>query len=72
MTRVSLGKSLKPAAADEGAVSGAVTEDDGCGTGRPPAFEVVMFFERSKVPATRAGHHRRARRRLAARRCGRG
>ncbi len=52
VTRVSLGKSLKPAAADEGAVSGAVTEDDGCGTGRPPAFEVVMFFERSKVPAS--------------------
>jgi Tfp pilus assembly protein PilN len=51
VTRVSLGKSLKPAAADS-AQAGATTEDDACGSGRPPAFEIVMFFERSKVPAT--------------------
>jgi hypothetical protein len=49
VTRVSLSKSLKPAAAT-GTVS-APTEG-GCGKGRPPAFEVVAFFEGSKVPAT--------------------
>ncbi len=48
VTRVSLGKSTKPAAAD----SPGTTEADACGKGRPPAFEIVMFFERSKVPAT--------------------
>ncbi|HEX2409649.1 MAG TPA: hypothetical protein VHJ39_00665 [Solirubrobacteraceae bacterium] len=51
VTRVSLGKSLKPAATDGGPAGGA-TGDQACGTGRPPAFEIVMFFERSKVPAT--------------------
>jgi Tfp pilus assembly protein PilN len=49
VTRVSLSKSLKPAAAT-GTVS-APTEG-GCGKGRPPAFEVVAFFEGSKVPAS--------------------
>jgi Tfp pilus assembly protein PilN len=50
VTRVSLGKSLKPAAA---AVASATTTDAiGCGLGRPPQFELTMFFERSSVPAT--------------------
>ncbi len=52
VTRVSLGKSLKPAATDSSQAAGMTEEDDGCGSGRPPAFEIVMFFERSKVPAT--------------------
>ena len=26
--------------------------EGGCGKGRPPAFEVVAFFEGSKVPAS--------------------
>jgi Tfp pilus assembly protein PilN len=51
VTRVSLGKSTKPAAAQQSSTGG-TTEDDACGKGRPPAFEIVMFFERSKVPAT--------------------
>jgi Tfp pilus assembly protein PilN len=49
VTRVTLTKSLKPAAAT-GAVS--APAEGGCGKGRPPAFEVVAFFEGSKVPAT--------------------
>jgi Tfp pilus assembly protein PilN len=51
VTRVSLGKSLKPAPSADGAAGGE-TGDVACGAGRPPAFEIVMFFERSKVPAT--------------------
>jgi Tfp pilus assembly protein PilN len=52
-TRVSLTKSTKPAktaapTATAAVVSGA--QATGCGTGRPPAFEIVMFFERSTVP----------------------
>ncbi len=54
VTRVSLTKSTKkdavgpaPIADASGALSG-----DGCGTGRPPEFAIIMFFERSKVPAT--------------------
>jgi Tfp pilus assembly protein PilN len=50
VTRVSLGKSLKPAAAATGAVSSPT--EGGCGKGRPPAFELVAFFEGSKVPAS--------------------
>lgn len=55
VTRVALSKSTKPAVtaaatAPTTPVPGAATT--GCGTGRPPQFELVMFFERSKVPAT--------------------
>ena len=32
-----------------------------CGKGRPPAFEIVAFFEGSKVPGLRAGPDRRRR-----------
>jgi Tfp pilus assembly protein PilN len=51
VTRVSLAKSVKadtPATAPTDPGQGA----PGCGIGRPPAFEVVIFFERSEVPAT--------------------
>jgi Tfp pilus assembly protein PilN len=56
VTRVTLTKSSRPdklqssavGAAPTGATSGAAY----CGTGRPPSFELVMFFERSKVPST--------------------
>jgi Tfp pilus assembly protein PilN len=50
VTRVSLGKSLKPAAATTAATT--TTNAVGCGKGRPPAFEIVTFFEGSKVPAS--------------------
>jgi hypothetical protein len=49
VTRVSLAKSAKPETAVEPTPG---TEATGCGKGRPPAFELVMFFERSEVPAT--------------------
>jgi Tfp pilus assembly protein PilN len=49
VTRVSLAKSVKPEAAVQGAPG---VDATGCGKGRPPAFELVMFFERSEVPAT--------------------
>ena len=49
VTRVSLSKSLKPAAAT-GTLS--TPTEGGCGKGRPPAFEIVAFFEGSKVPAS--------------------
>jgi len=49
VTRVSLAKSVKPDVAVEPAPG---ADAIGCGKGRPPAFELVMFFERSKVPAT--------------------
>jgi Tfp pilus assembly protein PilN len=52
VTRVSLGKSLKPAAASGAAVGAAPGSTPACGKGRPPAFEVVAFFEGSKVPAS--------------------
>jgi Tfp pilus assembly protein PilN len=53
VTRVSLTKSVKPDAntATNAAATGDVLQA-GCGTGRPPAFELVMFFERSKVPSS--------------------
>ena len=51
VTRVSLAKSVK---SDETASATTVPGQgaSGCGNGRPPAFEVVIFFERSEVPAT--------------------
>jgi Tfp pilus assembly protein PilN len=62
VTRVSLGKSLKPAptASAAGAIGQAqvaagvagTTAATPCAGGRPPSFELVMFFERSEVPAT--------------------
>jgi len=54
VTRVTLTKSAKPdEAADTGAVAAAAaTAETGCGTGRPPAFELTMFFERSTVPSS--------------------
>jgi Tfp pilus assembly protein PilN len=51
VTRVSLSKSLKPALTPNGTASVTGTETP-CAGRRPPQFEVVMFFERSKVPAT--------------------
>jgi len=54
VTRVSLGKSLKPEASAIPAAptSGPGTIGGGCAGDRPPAFELVMFFEGSKVPPT--------------------
>jgi Tfp pilus assembly protein PilN len=51
VTRVSLGKSERAevAVASGATATGAPT---GCGKGRPPTFEIVMFFERDKTPAT--------------------
>jgi Tfp pilus assembly protein PilN len=48
VTRVSLAKSQKP---DQAVDSGAA-DSVGCGPGRHPSFEMVMFFESSTVPAT--------------------
>jgi hypothetical protein len=52
VTRVTLTKSDKPdEQASTASVPGAPAGDaNGCGSGRPPAFELVMFFERSQVP----------------------
>jgi Tfp pilus assembly protein PilN len=54
VTRVSLSKSVKPAATATTATPTTVApgQSPGCGQGRPPQFELVMFFERSKVPAS--------------------
>ena len=56
MTRVTLTKSGKPDNAVTGDASAvpanAGTAQPTCGTGRPPSFELVMFFEGSKVPST--------------------
>ena len=52
VTRVSLGKSLKPAVSATGISTGSTTDASGCGKGRPPAFELVAFFEGSEVPAS--------------------
>ena len=53
-TRVTLNKSAKPAQSATGTgTPGAVapgTEGTGCGPGRAPEFEIIMFFERSTVP----------------------
>ena len=51
-TRVSLGKSLKPAATDGGPSPIAGNEAGGCEGERPPQFAIVIFFERSEVPET--------------------
>jgi Tfp pilus assembly protein PilN len=50
VTRVSLGKSVKPAVTAAGTASS--TTPAACGEGRRPAFEIVAFFEGSKVPAS--------------------
>jgi Tfp pilus assembly protein PilN len=52
VTRVSLSKSLKPALAAAPSVPVSSTTDILCPGGRPPTFELVMFFERSTVPAS--------------------
>jgi Tfp pilus assembly protein PilN len=54
VTRVSLGKSLKPEASaiPTTTATGPGSTIGGCGAGRPPSFELVMFFEGSEVPAT--------------------
>jgi Tfp pilus assembly protein PilN len=53
VTRVTLAKSNRPQdAASNAAAPDAGTQNAGCGAGRPPAFELVMFFEHSKVPSS--------------------
>ena len=56
VTRVSLTKSARPDKVQSAALGAAPTGDAGgaayCGPHRPPSFELVMFFERSKVPST--------------------
>jgi Tfp pilus assembly protein PilN len=56
VTRVSLSKSERPAPAATGSGAVAVADSQGalCGKGRPPAFEVVVFFERSAAQASAA------------------
>jgi Tfp pilus assembly protein PilN len=49
-TRVALNKSVKPTAAVGATAVATGTEGTGCGPGRAPEFEIVMFFERSTVP----------------------
>jgi Tfp pilus assembly protein PilN len=52
VTRVSLAKSVKADEAVATAAAGPGQGAPGCGKGRPPAFDLVIFFERSEVPAT--------------------
>jgi hypothetical protein len=53
VTRVSLAKSDRPEQAlQSGGSTSAGSSGTGCGAGRPPTFDIVMFFERDKVPAT--------------------
>ena len=52
VTRVSLSKSLKPAMTPTGTVASVSTAVEQCPGKRPPSFELVVFFERSKVPAS--------------------
>ena len=47
VTRVSLSKSEKAAAAAPAAAS--TTEAGPCGKGSPPKFEIVVFFEKATV-----------------------
>ena len=55
VTRVSLAKSEKPAPLTSQAdAAPAEGQELLCGKGRPPAFEVVVFFERSKALANNA------------------
>jgi Tfp pilus assembly protein PilN len=49
VTRVTLTKSAKPEQPVTAVPAGAGTALTTCGTGRPPSFELVMFFERSEV-----------------------
>jgi Tfp pilus assembly protein PilN len=51
VTRVTLTKSTKPdQATASNTPAGSASAQTACGEGRPPAFELVMFFERSEVP----------------------
>ena len=56
VTRVSLGKSLKPDEQPQSSAtaiqSSATGERPPCGDPRAPTFELVIFFERSEVPET--------------------
>lgn len=55
VTRVSLSKSDKPDLQPSGTAAATTTGAGGTGngcTGRAPSFDVVVFFERSKVPAS--------------------
>jgi hypothetical protein len=54
VTRVTLTKSAKPDEQATATPAGGdpATQNGGCGAGRPPAFELVMFFERSTVPGS--------------------
>jgi Tfp pilus assembly protein PilN len=58
VTRVTLGKSVRPDKAAANTAVPATASSDGstgpasCAGKRPPAFELVMFFERSKVPSS--------------------
>jgi Tfp pilus assembly protein PilN len=58
VTRVTLSKSVRPDKDDTASASsgptadGTTNERPACGTGRPPTFEIVMFFERSDVPSS--------------------
>jgi Tfp pilus assembly protein PilN len=52
VTRVSLSKSLKPDAPVSSAPTLSGSTGSTCKGSRPPAFELVMFFERSEVPQT--------------------
>jgi Tfp pilus assembly protein PilN len=50
VSRVSLGKSLKPDASAVPSAPVAGSAGLACSGDRPPSFELVMFFERSEVP----------------------
>jgi Tfp pilus assembly protein PilN len=51
VTRVSLSKSAKPAQTAPGTAAAApIDQQDLCPGNRAPAFDIVAFFERSKVP----------------------
>jgi Tfp pilus assembly protein PilN len=52
VTRVSLSKSDKPDAAATTSPATPSATATGCGAGRAPVFDLVVFFERSTVPAT--------------------
>ena len=52
VTRVSLAKSDKPDTSVAPTVAGTGATATGCGPGRAPDFDVIAFFERSRVPAT--------------------
>jgi Tfp pilus assembly protein PilN len=52
VTRVSLSKSLKPAVTAQTGAPATSTTETVCPGGRPPSFELVMFFERSTVPSS--------------------